>query len=80
MVAQLPMHNILGLFSFGTKAGKVSEHRWKTNQDELISVSNVLGMPHVHFFAVCDGHGVNGHYIARKIKEDLPKFLTEELS
>lgn len=75
----LPLHNIVDQFSFGTKAGMMTKHRWKTNQDETIINLNLLSLPHVHFFAVCDGHGSNGHIIAKFVKQNLPKTIVKHL-
>jgi len=33
----------------------------------------------MHFFAVCDGHGLYGHLVSNYIKQTLPAFLEENL-
>lgn len=73
------LHNIVQEFSFGTKAGMMTKHRWKTNQDETVINLNLLSLDHLHFFAVCDGHGSNGHIIAKFIKQNLPKKIVKHL-
>jgi serine/threonine protein phosphatase PrpC len=32
----------------------------------------MLGQLGLHFFSVCDGHGLNGHHVSAYIKEALP--------
>ena len=29
----------------------------------------------MHFFSVCDGHGINGHHASAYIKEALPLYM-----
>jgi len=33
----------------------------------------------MHFFAVCDGHGLYGHNISNYIKQTLPAIIEENL-
>ena len=61
---QQKIANQLDKFSFATKAGKSTHNRSKQNQDVYITKMNLLGFNHIHFFAVCDGHGNNGQAIA----------------
>ena len=30
------------------------------------------GVQGLHFFSVCDGHGVNGHHVSNFLREKLP--------
>lgn len=48
------------------------EDKPKTNQDTYICIPNFLreGMS---LYGVCDGHGVNGHFVSDFIKEILPE-------
>lgn len=39
----------------------------------------MLGQLGLHFFAVNDGHGVNGHLSSQYIKEKLPKRFQQHL-
>lgn len=57
----------------------LAKHRWKTNQDEVIINLNLMNLPHMHFIAVCDGHGSNGHIIAKFIKEHLPAEIIKNM-
>lgn len=47
----------------------------KTNQDAYITVTRIFSHLHVHFFAVCDGHGQNGSLVSTFIKSELPTHL-----
>lgn len=38
---------------------------------------NILGNLGLHFFSVCDGHGVNGHHVSQFIKEEMPRRLEQ---
>ena len=38
-------------------------------------VPNLLGQLGLHFFSVCDGHGLNGHHVSQYIKDMLPKHM-----
>ena len=36
----------------------------------------MLGQLGLHFFAVCDGHGMNGHHVSQMVKKQMPgKYL-----
>jgi hypothetical protein len=39
----------------------------------------LLDLPHVHFFAVVDGHGVNGREISLKVKKRLRQLVENEM-
>ena len=39
----------------------------------------MLGQLGLHFFSVCDGHGLNGHHVSQYIKEALPAALEKKL-
>lgn len=40
----------------------------------------MLGQLGLHFFSVCDGHGVNGHHVSAYIKENLPLYIEKQLA
>lgn len=44
----------------------------KTNQDVYIAIPSMFGSKEKSFFSVCDGHGVNGHFVSGFIKQNLP--------
>lgn len=44
----------------------------KVNQDSYIIIENFM-MKDRYLFGVCDGHGVNGHFVSDFIKEILPE-------
>ena len=39
----------------------------------------MLGQLGLHFFSVCDGHGLNGHHVSAYIKEKLPAYFEQKL-
>lgn len=58
----------------------INKHYKKTeNQDSFITETNLLDLKHCHFFAVVDGHGVNGREISLKVKKRLRLILEVEL-
>lgn len=48
----------------------------KTNQDVYIAIPSFANSKEKSYFAVCDGHGVNGHFVSGYIKQHLPSNLT----
>jgi serine/threonine protein phosphatase PrpC len=42
-------------------------------------VPNLAGHAGFHLFAVCDGHGTNGHHVSAEIKAELPKQMQQRL-
>jgi len=44
----------------------------KINQDAFIIIENFM-MKNRYLFGVCDGHGVNGHFVSEFVKEILPE-------
>lgn len=60
-----------------TEAGIIGNKR-KTNQDYPILK---FDLPHnVNIIGVCDGHGINGHFISTFINQKLISNLTNALS
>lgn len=39
----------------------------------------MLGQLGLHFFSVCDGHGLNGHHVSQFIKEYLPFYIEKQI-
>jgi serine/threonine protein phosphatase PrpC len=51
----------------------------KKNQDRcLIKKENLCGLENLSMVAVCDGHGTNGHFIAKLVKKHLSQVLEFE--
>lgn len=59
-------------FAFKSKAGAMPGNVTKTNQDVYIAIPSMFGSKEKSFFSVCDGHGVNGHFVSGFIKQNLP--------
>ena len=72
--------NVFTKFSYATKGGIAANNTFKQNQDVFITAPHVMGIQHCHFFAVCDGHGINGHHVSNLLKFTFPKMLDETLS
>ncbi|EAR86481.2 protein phosphatase 2C containing protein (macronuclear) [Tetrahymena thermophila SB210] len=66
-------------FSCKTKAGCTFDKNPKTNQDSPIIYPKQLGEQGISLFAVCDGHGVNGHLISGMIRKNLHKHVLKYL-
>jgi serine/threonine protein phosphatase PrpC len=71
---------VITKFSFATKGGIAHSNPFKQNQDAYLTNPHILGLPHCHFFAVCDGHGTNGHHVSSLLKMTLPKNIEDHLS
>lgn len=72
-------YNVITKFAFATTVGFIPGNPHKQNQDSFALSPNMGGVQGLHFFAVCDGHGLNGHHVSAYIKERLPSiyyFLT----
>jgi serine/threonine protein phosphatase PrpC len=70
-------------FKYGirSRAGVNANGLRKINQDNFIAHINFGKKKGRHYFGVCDGHGVNGHFVSGFVKEALPsKFIGNFLS
>ena len=67
-----PETKIIVNFAFKTRAGSLPGNIVKTNQDSYIMHNNFCQMKESAFYAICDGHGVNGHLVSGFVKEMLP--------
>lgn len=80
--ASLKINNeyIKGTFAWSSFRGYYPNQKLKPNQDSLI-ISSVFGDHNLSqsFFGVFDGHGIDGHYCSRYVKENLPRNLLNEL-
>ena len=45
------------------------------NQDVVFLYNNFLLIKNLYLFGVCDGHGIQGHYISSYAKEIIPSYL-----
>ena len=45
------------------------------NQDVVFIINNFLLIKNLYLFGVCDGHGIQGHYISSYAKEIIPSYL-----
>ena len=45
------------------------------NQDVVFLLNNFLLIKNLYLFGVCDGHGIQGHYISSYAKEIIPSYL-----
>lgn len=64
---------------FKTRTGSILSRPKKHNQDSYI-ISQLLEQARGQYlFAVCDGHGGNGHTVSRLLKEILPKCIGEAI-
>lgn len=67
-------------FASSSLGGKDHRGTRKVNQDCVVVHPHVLGLPHVHLFAVMDGHGPNGDLVPHKIRERLIPELSGALT
>lgn len=62
-------------YSYRSKKGFIPNTQ-KFNQDAYIVSPNIAKKSWQHFFAICDGHGNNGHQVSGFIKNHLPQAVT----
>lgn len=65
--------NCVSKFSFATKTGFSPKNPNKVNQDQYLVMPHLGEYRRTHFFAVCDGHGVNGREVSFFVKSILSK-------
>lgn len=63
--------NLIAKYAFCNRKGSAVDKKDKINQDSYIIIENFM-MKDRYLFGVCDGHGVNGHFVSDFIKEILP--------
>eukprot|EP00808_Paulinella_micropora_P011539 g46871.t1 len=51
----------------------------KPNQDRAVAICPFMDLPGRAFFAVCDGHGPNGHLVSSYVSQHLPLLFAHEL-
>ena len=62
-----------------THVGFDGEEPKENNQDNYFIFKNFAGHSDYIYLSVCDGHGVEGHYVSEFIKEVLPFYMSENL-
>ena len=63
--------NVVNRCLYKTRVGATAGRNKKENQDSFIIHQNLQGINGCYLFAVCDGHGVNGHHVSRYLKRNL---------
>lgn len=66
--------NIIRIFNVKSRAGMNYDGTRKTNQDNYISKTNLLGLEDYHIFGVFDGHGLHGHFVSSTVKQYFSEF------
>ena len=77
-IINLKTNNYVKNYSIITQKGKhkvIGVETEDVNQDVVFMNPNFLLIKNSYFFGVCDGHGINGHYISSYIKQILPAYL-----
>ena len=64
--------NLVTKYACCNRKGVAVDKKDKTNQDTFILIENFM-MNDRYLFGVCDGHGVNGHFVSEFVKEILPE-------
>ena len=62
-----------------THVGFNGEEPKENNQDNYFIYKNFMGNKDYIYMSVCDGHGVEGHFVSNFIKEILPHDMSENL-
>lgn len=65
--------------SFKTRIGSIMNINKPQNQDNFIITSNIKSTKGQYLFAVCDGHGEDGHYVSGLIKKKFVLLLEKNL-
>ena len=77
-IINLKTNNYVKNYSIITQKGKhkvIGVETEDVNQDVVFMNPNFLLIKNSYFFGVCDGHGINGHYVSSYIKQILPAYL-----
>ena len=72
--------NVITKYSFATKAGTSVSNPLKQNQDAYVTQPHILGLPHCHLFAICDGHGSKGREVSNLLKIRLPLLIDKNFN
>jgi hypothetical protein len=60
--------NCVRKFAFATRVGYHPHNPNKVNQDQYVLAPNVQGLPSLHLFGICDGHGQFGREVSSYVK------------
>lgn len=60
------------------KAGYTTNGTVKTNQDNFMVKSQIFGLSNYSVYGVFDGHGTNGHFVSKFLKEHFGSFFTNK--
>lgn len=74
-IADIPLH-----YAIATSAGCRRGGRAKENQDAWLVRPRLMGLRHVHVFAVMDGHGRDGAKVSAFVRDKLVNFLAERFA
>lgn len=66
-------------FAFATKTGYSPKNPNKTNQDSFLVLPHLGEYRRTHFFAVADGHGINGKLVSEYVKSMLAKEVEQSI-
>ena len=72
------LNNYVKSFSFMSQKGNhkiIGTEIEDVNQDEVFLYNNFLLIKNLYLFGVCDGHGIQGHYISSYLKDIIPSYL-----
>ncbi|CAD8207108.1 unnamed protein product [Paramecium octaurelia] len=64
-------------FAVRTRQGMQIGNPNKQNQDSFIVFPNIGNKSYMHFFFICDGHGIHGHHISNFLKQQFPIYITK---
>jgi serine/threonine protein phosphatase PrpC len=71
--------NCVTKFAFATKTGYSPKNPNKINQDSFLVLPHLGEYRRTHFFAVADGHGVNGKLVSEFVKTMLAKEVEQSI-
>ena len=71
--------NCVTKFAFATKTGYSPKNPNKVNQDSFLVLPHLGEYRRTHFFAVADGHGVNGKPVSEFVKTVLAKEVEQSI-
>ena len=71
--------NCVTKFAFATKTGYSPKNPNKTNQDSFLVLPHLGEYRRTHFFAVADGHGINGKLVSEYVKTILAKEVEQSI-
>lgn len=71
--------NCVTKFAFATKTGYSPKNPNKVNQDSFLVLPHLGEYRRTHFFAVADGHGINGKLVSEYVKTMLAKDVEQNI-